>query len=80
MIVDDEEAVRNTMNEYIQTAGYICEAVSCAEDALKVMGTDNFQVVITDIILPAMGGLELTKAIKNTKDSDVIAGHQAAAP
>ncbi|MEJ2169364.1 MAG: diguanylate cyclase [Desulfobacterales bacterium] len=72
LIVDDEEAVRNTMNEYIQTAGYISEAVSCAEEALELMGTDNFQVVITDIILPAMGGLELTKAIKETKDSDVI--------
>jgi len=72
LIVDDEEAVRNTMNEYIQTAGYISEAVSCAEEALALMGTDHFQVVITDIILPAMGGLELTKTIKKTKDSDVI--------
>jgi two-component system cell cycle response regulator len=72
LIVDDDVAVRSTMNEYIQTAGYASEAVSCAEEALELLGKDNFQVVITDIILPAMGGLELTKTIRKNKDSDVI--------
>jgi diguanylate cyclase (GGDEF)-like protein len=72
LIVDDDEAVRNTMNEYIQTAGYPSETVSCAEEALELMEKDNFQVVITDIILPSMGGLELTKTIKENKDADVI--------
>ena len=72
LIVDDDEAVRNTMNEYIQTAGYSSETVSCAEEALELMEKDNFQVVITDIILPSMGGLELTKTIKENKDADVI--------
>jgi diguanylate cyclase (GGDEF)-like protein len=72
LIVDDDEAVRNTMNEYIQTAGYDSEAVSCAEEALELMKKDDFQVIITDIILPAMGGLELTKSIRKHNDSDVI--------
>jgi len=72
LIVDDDLAVRNTMNEYIQTAGYTSKAVSCAEEALELMGKDDFQVVITDIILPSMGGLELTKTIREKKDSDVI--------
>ena len=37
LIVDDDEAVRSTMNEYIQTAGYNSEAVSCAEEALEII-------------------------------------------
>jgi diguanylate cyclase (GGDEF)-like protein len=72
LIVDDDEAVRNTMNEYIQTAGYNSEAVSCAEEALETIKKVEFQVIITDIILPAMGGLELTKSIKEANDTDVI--------
>jgi two-component system cell cycle response regulator len=72
LIVDDDEAVRNTMNEYIQAAGYNSQAVSCAEEALEIIQKDDFQVVITDIILPAMGGLELTQSIRKNKDSDVI--------
>ena len=72
LIVDDDEAVRNTMIEYIIAAGYKSEAVSCAEEALEVLKKYKYQVVITDIILPAMGGLELTKSIRKNKDSDVI--------
>ncbi len=35
LIVDDDVAVRKTMNEYINTAGYESYAVSCAEEALE---------------------------------------------
>ena len=72
LIVDDDVAVRNTMYEYIKTAGYYSETVSCAEEALELLERDNFHVVITDIMLPAMGGLELTKLIKRDNASDVI--------
>jgi len=72
LIVDDDVAVRNTMNEYITTAGYESVAVSCAEEALALLEKKLFHVVITDIILPSMGGLDLTKIIKQDQDSDVI--------
>jgi diguanylate cyclase (GGDEF)-like protein len=72
LIVDDDVAVRNTMYEYITAAGYYSEAVSCAEEALESLEKDNFHVVVTDIMLPAMGGLELTKLIKRDNASDVI--------
>jgi len=72
LIVDDDVDVRNTMHEYIKAAGYYAEAVSCAEEALESLEKDNFHVVVTDIMLPAMGGLELTKLIKRDNASDVI--------
>lgn len=72
LIVDDDLAVRNTMNEYINSAGYESESASCAEEALEMLEKKTYHVVITDIILPVMGGLELTKIIRNDKDSDVI--------
>ena len=72
LIVDDDLAVRNTMNEYIIAAGYQSDAVSCAEEALEILQNKSFHVVITDIILPVMGGLELTKTIKKDQDCDVI--------
>ena len=72
LIVDDDVSVRSTMNEYVNSAGYKSDTVSCAEEALEMLKKKSFQVVITDIILPAMGGLELTKIIKRDKNSDVI--------
>ncbi len=72
LIVDDDKSVRSTMNEYVIAAGFSSQAVSCAEEALELLKDNTFQVVVTDIILPAMGGLELTKIIKKDNDSDVI--------
>lgn len=74
LIVDDEVGVRDSMNEFIQMAGFNSIMASDAEEALgylKKNGSD-IQVVITDIMLPGMGGLELTKIIKGNFNSDVI--------
>lgn len=72
LIVDDDRSVRTTINEYIQTAGYSSQTAASAEEALELIKKNSYHVVITDIILPAMGGLELTKVIKKTNGSDVI--------
>ena len=72
LIVDDDLSVRNTMDEYIASAGFSTLAASSAEEALDLIEKNNFSVVITDIRLPGMGGLELTKVIKRKNGSDVI--------
>ena len=72
LIVDDDLSVRNTMDEYIANAGFSTLAASSAEEALELIKKNDFAVVITDIRLPGMGGLELTKVIKQKNGSDVI--------
>jgi len=72
LIVDDDLSVRNTMHEYIANAGFSTMAASSAEEALELISKNDFAVVITDIRLPGMGGLELTKVIKKKNGSDVI--------
>lgn len=72
LIVDDEVGVRDSMYEFIEMAGYASVMAASAEEALDVLKTDTIQVVITDIMLPGMGGLELTKQIKRDYNSDVI--------
>jgi two-component system cell cycle response regulator len=72
LIVDDDSSVRNTMQEYISSAGYVSSTASTAEEALDLLKKNNFDVVVTDIRLPGMGGLELTKIIKKKNGVDVI--------
>ena len=74
LIVDDEVGVRESMNEFVRMAGYDSTMASSAEEALDVLekNRNDIHVVITDIMLPGMGGLELTKLIKRDFNSDVI--------
>jgi diguanylate cyclase (GGDEF)-like protein len=72
LIVDDDKSVRNTIQEYIQNAGFTSLTAATAEEALELVEKKDFAVVITDIRLPGLGGLELTKVIKKKNGCDVI--------
>lgn len=72
LIVDDDKSIRESMNEYLQLSGFLPSTAESAEQAIDALRKNEIQVVITDIILPGMDGLELTDYIKNEYDSDVI--------
>jgi diguanylate cyclase (GGDEF)-like protein len=72
LIVDDDPAIRDSMYEFIQMSGYQSSMVSSAEEAIELLRTNTVEVVITDIMLPGLDGLELTDRIKKEYDVDVI--------
>ena len=72
LIVDDEVGVRDSMQEFIEMAGFKPAIASSAEEAIELIRSNSIQVVITDIMLPGMGGLELTRLVKKEYDADVI--------
>ena len=72
LIVDDDAVIRNSIHEFVGIAGYNSFEASSAEEALKILKRNAIHIVITDIRLPGMNGLELTDLIKNSYDTDVI--------
>lgn len=71
LIVDDESAVRNVLHDLL-TPSYDCTEVSSAEDALTQLGEQPFDLVISDITMSGMSGLELIPHIKETCPNTVI--------
>ncbi len=65
LIVDDQSSVRNFLRE-ILAAKYHCEMVSSAEEALEILKTDYFNLVLSDIEMGKMSGIEL---VSQTHDS-----------
>ncbi len=72
LIVDDDAAIRESLNEFIKMAGYESHQAASSEAALEVLESTDINVVVTDIMLPGMDGLELTDLIKKRYDADVI--------
>ena len=72
LIIDDDAGVRDSMQEFIKDSGYDIYTASSAEEALELLKSEIVDVVITDIILTGMDGLELTDLIKHNYDIDVI--------
>lgn len=72
LIVEDEETVASTLQEYLEIVGYESSVVNTAGEAIKALNTGHIDMVITDINLGGMDGLDLTEEIKKEHNVDVI--------
>lgn len=65
LCVDDEEIPRALRKLILQKHGYEVITVSSSEEALEMLAERNFDLVLTDQIMPGMVGTELTKQVKS---------------
>jgi DNA-binding NtrC family response regulator len=77
-IVDDEQDMRQSISQWLALSGYDTEAFASAEEALKGIGSDYPGIVVTDIRMPGMDGMQFLKKLKS-QDSALpvimITGH-----
>jgi len=64
LLVDDEEEFVTTLAERLELRGFRAQAVTDGESALHIIESDPPQVIILDVMMPGMGGLEVLKRIK----------------
>ena len=73
LIVDDDELVRMTISVLVSSLGYHCLVAGDGIEALAVLQSTPVDLVLSDIVMPGMGGLDLLAEIKEKfKDTDVI--------
>ena len=72
LVVDDETPITEMLFQALSKAGYTCRTAANGEQALSVMAENHFDVVLTDIRMPGMNGVDLLKKIKAAYDSDVM--------
>ena len=72
LIVDDDDAIRESAEDFLEMKNYVVETAASAEKAIEKLKTFAADIVITDIMMDGMTGLELTKYINKKFDSKVI--------
>ena len=59
LVVDDEESVRTFLGEFLSSAGYQVRLAAGGAQALDMLGGGSFDVVLMDVMMPEMSGLEV---------------------
>ncbi len=73
LIIDDEERLRKLLSRIMQLEGYEVFEAATAKDGLKKLEQETIEVIISDVKLPDINGIELTKKIKaNWPASEII--------
>jgi DNA-binding NtrC family response regulator len=72
LIVDDEMHVRESLSSWFIEDGYEVETAKDANEALNLLSKKPFDIVITDIKMPGMDGVELQRRIKDVSPSVAV--------
>jgi len=72
LVADDEEPIRDMLQKAIEASGYECSVAEDGIDALRVMDEKHIHILVSDIRMPNMDGIELLEEVKKRHDADVI--------
>lgn len=67
LIVDDEESIREMMSFLLSDTGYEVLTASNGKEALEILNLVHTDLIITDIIMPDMEGLEFIRRVKRER-------------
>ncbi len=78
LIVDDEDIVRESLSDWLSTIGYKVLTAKCGEEALRIIKQKKVKIMIADLIMPGMNGIELMKKARTiipTISTVIITAH-----
>ncbi len=64
LIVDDEQSIRDSLARHFRLLGYETTTAGDGEDAVEILSRVPYRVVVSDILMPRMDGIELLRRIR----------------
>lgn len=73
LILDDEEAIRQSVADSLQSAGYSVEQASSVQTAIAMLGTKKWSLILTDLLMPGTNGFSLLEYVRRShRDIPVV--------
>lgn len=72
LLIEDEKLMRVTLEDALKTAGYDVISFETGKEALNALRSNSFGVVVTDVRLPDIDGINILREISRTDDTQVI--------
>jgi DNA-binding NtrC family response regulator len=77
LIIDDERAIRHALREILEYEKYLVDDAEDGPSGIEMVGKESYDVILCDIKMPKMDGIEVLENIQKTTDAPVvmISGH-----
>jgi two-component system KDP operon response regulator KdpE len=72
LVVDDEPQIRRVMRSTLSIHGYVITEASNGEDAIESVRKNRPDLVLLDVNMPGIGGLEACREIRRSSDAPII--------
>jgi two-component system response regulator PilR (NtrC family) len=72
LVVDDEQSLRDVLSIMLKRAGYAVTTAIDGEEAVELLNREIFDLVITDLRMPKIDGMEVLKAVKSASPETVV--------
>ena len=72
LIVDDEPNIRHILGAILRKDGYAVQSADNGEAALKLLEEEAFDLIITDLVMPQMGGIDLLHEIQQRRPGTAV--------
>lgn len=72
LIVEDDPLLAEGISDYFGSKGWTVKIASDGEEALELFETDNFQLILLDIMLPKQNGFSICKEIRKVSDVPIF--------
>jgi DNA-binding NtrC family response regulator len=69
LVVDDEPTVRQSIREALAAEGTRVDSVASGEDALRLEGVEEYGLIIADLMMPGLSGLDLLRKLRERGSS-----------
>ena len=67
LIIEDEKEIRDGLSEILEDAGFVVDSAENGQQGLEKIGKKDFDAVVTDLIMPVVGGMEVLRETKRIK-------------
>ena len=72
LVVDDEQGLRDVLSIMLKRAGYAVTTATDGEEAIELLNKEIYDLVITDLKMPKVDGMEVLRAVKSTSPETVV--------
>lgn len=72
LVIDDDESLRRVLQVQLEQCGYVVNSAASAQQSMGMLGARSYDVVITDLKMPGVSGLELLKQIHSLYPETIV--------